>query len=57
MGKILAAAPAAIPIKTQNKEKLFQSKLSEGINKGIKSVARTITKTKPTDKVSSDVVL
>ena len=57
MGKILAAAPAAIPIKTQNQEKPFQSKLLEDINKGIKSAARTITKTKLTDKVSSDIVL
>ena len=57
MGKILAAASAAIPIKTSNNDKLFQSGILEDIDKAIKSATRTITKTKLTDKVSSDIVL
>ena len=54
LGKILSAAPAAIPLKTQNKQ--FQSGLLEDI-KAIKATARTITKIKLTDKISSDTVL
>ena len=57
MGKILAASSAAIPIKTPNQVKPFQSVLLEDINKAIKATARTITKTKLSDKVSSTSVL
>ena len=57
MGRILSAASAAIPTKSSNQEKLFQSTLCEDINKAIKSAARTITKTKLSDKVSSEIVL
>ena len=57
MGKILAAASAAIPIKILNQVKPFQSLLLEDINKGIKATARTITKTKLSDKVPSSSVL
>ena len=57
LGKILSAAPAAIPLKSQNQNKLFQSGLFEDINKAIKATARTITKIKLTDRISSDTVL
>ena len=57
LGKVLAAAPAALPIKTHQNEKSFQSGLIEDINKTIKSAARTITKTKLCDKVPSEIVL
>ena len=57
MGKVLAAAPAALPIKTHQLEKSFQSGLIEDINKSIKSTARTIIKTKLSDKVPTDIVL
>ena len=57
MGKIVSASAAAIPIKTHIQDKPFQSVLLEDINKSIKCAARTITKTKLTDKVSSDIVL
>ena len=57
MGKILAAAPAVIPIKIDNNDRPFQSGLLEDINKSIKATARTITKTKLTDKINSDIVL
>ena len=57
MGKILSAASAAIPIKSQHQSNPFQSGLLEDIDKAIRSAARSITKTKLTDKVRSDVVL
>ena len=57
LGKILAAASAAIPIKIHNQGKPFQFGILEDINKAIKSTARTITRIKLTDKVSSNIVL
>ena len=57
MGKVLAAASAAIPIKIHDKDKPFQSGILEDMDKAIKSAARSITKTKLTDKLSSDIVL
>ena len=57
MGKVLAAAPAVIPIKIDNNDRPFQSGLLEEINKSIKATARTITKTKLTDKINSDIFL
>ena len=57
LGKILAAASAAIPIQISDQDKLFQSKILEDINKSIKAAARTITKTKLKDKVPSNIVL
>ena len=57
MGRILAAAPAAVPIQVHPQDKAFQSCLLEDINKSIKAAARTITKIKLKDKVPSDVVL
>ena len=57
LGKILAAASAALPIQISDQDKLFQSKILEDINKSIKAEARTITKTKLKDKVPSNIVL
>ena len=56
MGKILAAAPATIPIRLDNSDQYLIC-ITEEINKCIKSVARTITKTKLSDKVHSETVL
>ena len=57
MGKILSAAPAAIPIKLNTHDKPFMSGILKDIDKAIKSCARTITRTKLSDKVRSEVVL
>ena len=57
LGKVLAAASATIPIKIGQHDSAFQSGLVEDINKAIKSAARTITKTKLSDKVPSNIVL
>ena len=56
MGKILSGAPATIPVRLENDDRSFIG-ITEEINKCIKSVARTITKTKISDKVTSEVVL
>ena len=56
MGKIKAAAPAAIPIRIDSEDK-GSITLTEEINKSIKAAARTITRTKLSDKVHSEVVL
>ena len=55
IGKILAAAPAAIPFKLAHDR--AANLATENINRSIKSVARTITKTALSDKVSSKSVL
>ena len=57
MGKILAAAPAAIPIRMCMNEKPYLAGISKDIDKSIRSTARTITRTKLTDKVKSEIVL
>ena len=57
LGKVLSAAPAALPIMTHQLEKSFQSGLIKDINKSIKSTARTIIKTKLSDKVPTEIVL
>ena len=56
IGKIMAAAPAAIPFKISQDDRA--ANLATGqINRAIKSVARTITKTSLKDMVSSESVL
>ena len=57
MGKILAAAPAAIPISIDPKEKPYMAGILNDIDKAIRVTARTITQTKLTDKVRSEVTL
>ena len=56
MGKIIAAAPATIPIRI-DQEDTGSITLTEEINKSIKSTARSITRIKLSDKVRSEVVL
>ena len=56
IGKIAAAAPAAIPFKIAADDQAANL-ATEKINRSIKSVARTITKTSLKDMVSSDLVL
>ena len=56
MGKILAACPLAIPVKLDDNDKCFIS-VTEEINKAIKATARTITRTKLSEKIHSDVIL
>ena len=56
MGKILSRALASIPVRLEHDDRSFIG-ITEEINKCIKSVARTITKTKISDKVTSEVVL
>ena len=56
MGKILAACPVTIPIRI-NKDDRTCVGITEDINKTIKSTARTITKTKLSDKIRSEDVL
>ena len=55
--KILAAVAAAIPLKSHFLDKPFQCGLLEDINKAIKETARTITRTKLSDKMNSTIVL
>ena len=50
MGKILAAAPAAIPICIDSNDKPYLASILEEIDKAIRATARTITHTKSTDK-------
>ena len=57
MGKILAAAPAAIPIRIDTKDRPYLAGVLEEIDKAIKYSARTITRTKLTDKVRSEITL
>ena len=57
MGKILAAAPAAIPIRIDTKDRPYLAGVLDDIDKAIKYSARTITRTKLTDKVRSEITL
>ena len=50
-GHILAAAPVAIPICIDSNDKPYLAGILEEIDKAIRSTARTITRTKLTDKV------
>ena len=56
MGKILAAAPATTPVRIKDEDRSLIG-VTEDINKSIKAVARTITKTKLSDKIHSETVL
>ena len=56
MGKILAACPVTIPVRLNSDDKCSAG-VTEEINKAIKATARTITKTKLSDKVCSEDVL
>ena len=56
IGKIAAAAPAAIPFKIECDDRA-SNLAREKINRAIKSAARTITKTSLKDMVSSEKVL
>ena len=57
MGKILAAAPAAIPIRIDPNDKPYLAGILDEIDKAIRATARTISRTKLTDKVRSEVTL
>ena len=56
MGKVLSACPVTIPIRLNSDDNCCVG-VTEEINKAIKSTARTITKTKLSDKVRSELVL
>ena len=56
VGKIMAAAPAAIPFRLDHEDK-GAIVLTNKINNALKSAARTITRTSLKDKVRSDIVL
>ena len=55
MGKILAAAPAAIPIRIDPNDKPYLAGILDEIDKAIRATARTVTRTKLMDKVRSEV--
>ena len=58
MGKILAACTVTIPIRLKSDDRYFGiTGVTEDVNMAIKSTARTITKTKLSDKVRSEQVL
>ena len=57
MGKILASAPAAIPISLDSNEKPYLKGILTEIDKSIRSTARTITRTSLKDKVKTETVL
>ena len=57
MGKILSAAPAALPIKLSPNDKSNVSSILTDIDKTIRATARTITHIKLTDKVRTETVL
>ena len=57
MGKILSAAPAAMPIKLSPYDKPHVSGILTDIDKSIRATARTITHTKLKDKVRTESVL
>ena len=60
MGKILSSCPVTIPIHLNNDDSSNirgAIGVKEDINKAIKSTARTITRTKLSDKVNSENVL
>ena len=52
----MASAPAAIPLKIHQDDKNVVT-ITEKINCGLKSAARTITQTRLTDKIRSETVL
>ena len=56
MGKILASAPASIPIRIQPEDRNSIT-VTEDINKSIKAAAKSITRTKLSDKVRTETVL
>ena len=56
MGKIFAACPITIPLRITNEDRQ-NVVVMEDINKAIKSSARTITKTKLSDRICSEDVL
>ena len=56
VGKIMAAAPAAIPFRINHDDKGAIG-LTDKINCALKSAARTITRIRLTDRVKSDIVL
>ena len=57
MGKILAAAPAAIPIKLCSNDKPYLSGILTEIDKSIRATARSITRIGLKDKVRTETVL
>ena len=57
MGKILVAAPAAIPIRIDPNDKPYLAAILNEVDKSIRATARTITRTKLIDKVRSEVTL
>ena len=56
MGKILASCPATIPLNLNNEDRTC-IEVTDDINKAIKATARTITRTKLSDKIRSEDVL
>ena len=56
MGKILSACPITIPIRLNDDDRSSIG-VTEEINKAIKFAARSITKTKLSDKIRSEVTL
>ena len=57
IGKILEAAPAAIPIRWSTNDKHFLSGTLTIIEKSIQSTARTFTNTRLKDEIRSETVL
>ena len=57
MGKLLSAATAAIPIKLCMYDKPYLAGILNDLEKSIRSAARTISRSKLTDKIRSEVVL
>ena len=56
MGKVLASCSATIPLRIKNEDRLCIG-VTEEINKAIKATARTITKTKLSDRIHSEDIL
>ena len=56
IGKIMSAAPAAIPFRLSDNDKGANT-LTNTINSAIKSAARTITQTRLSDKIRTNVIL
>ena len=57
MGKILASAPAAIPIRLSPYDKPYLFGTIKEIDKSIRATARTITRTSLKDKIKTETVL
>ena len=57
MGKILAAAPAAIPIRLSSSDKPYLTGILDDIEKSIRAAARSMTGTKLNDKIRSETVI